>query len=303
MYSRRSFIGATAGVAGALLTRTALAQQSAVPVVATDLGGGLNLFQGAGANVVAMAGSDGALMIDGGLAANASALLAAVYEATGTSRIDTLINTHWHPEQTGANVLVGETGGTILAHEKTHRYLSSAVYISAILDERLDPLPEAGRPNQLTRGEGTVEFDGRSITHGYLPAAHTDGDLFVHFPEQNVLVAGGVVAPDHWPLLDYLNGAWYGGRVRALQRLAQEVDNDTVVIGAEGDPMTGADILRFEEIYLELFDTIIEYMNRGYGPEDAAAQAPLAQYDDEFGDASEFIYGAYRSMLIAFVPE
>ena len=40
--------------------------------------GGVTLLQGAGCNVIAMPGPDGALMIDGGLAANADALLAAV---------------------------------------------------------------------------------------------------------------------------------------------------------------------------------------------------------------------------------
>ena len=45
-----------------------------------------------------------------GVVANAEALLAAVKGATGTSRVHTLINTHWHPEQTGANELVGVVG-------------------------------------------------------------------------------------------------------------------------------------------------------------------------------------------------
>jgi hypothetical protein len=41
-----------------------------------------------------------------------------------------------------------------------------------------------------------------------MPAAHTDGDLFVHFPKLNLLAAGGVVSAEEWPLLDYKNGAW-----------------------------------------------------------------------------------------------
>ena len=61
-----------------------------------------------------------------------------------------------------------------------------------------------------------MEFAGQQIDYGYLPAAHTDGDLYVHFPKMNLLVAGGVVSAGTWPLLDYRNGAWLGGRVRAL---------------------------------------------------------------------------------------
>ena len=29
----------------------------------------------------------------------------------------------------------------------------------------------------------------------------------------------------------------------------------------------------------------------------------LSKYQAEFGDASAFLYGAYRSMLIAYVPD
>jgi glyoxylase-like metal-dependent hydrolase (beta-lactamase superfamily II) len=288
-------------VAGSLLSWRALAQQGGGTITTTDLGG-LFLLQGAGCNVLALPGPDGALMIDGGLATNAERLLAAVYAATGTSRVATLVNTHWHPEQTGANEMVGRAGGTIFAHEKTAMYLGSAVY-SAVFEGRLPPLPEPGRPTQTTRGDGALEFAGQSIGYGYLPAAHTDGDLFLHFVEQNVIAAGGVVAADRWPLLDYRNGAWYGGRVRALERLAGLVKANTLVVPAEGLPLTGTEIVRLRDIYLELFETLIGYMNRGFGPEDAARENPLSGYEDEFGDARAFLYGAYRSMLIAYVPD
>jgi hypothetical protein len=67
--------------------------------------------------------------------------------------------------------------------------------------------------------------------------------------------------------------------------------------------LTGAEIVRQRDIYLELFETLIAYMNRGFGPEDAARENPLSSYEVEFGDAREFLYGAYRSMLIAYVPD
>jgi glyoxylase-like metal-dependent hydrolase (beta-lactamase superfamily II) len=278
------------------------AQPNPASITTTDLGG-LTLLQGAGANVVAMPGADGALMIDGGLAANSDALLRAVRAATSNENIHTLINTHWHPEQTGSNVAVGQAGAVIFAHEKTQLYLSNTVYSSATFEGRLDPLPEAGRPNETTRGDGTREFDGRRIDYGYMPAAHTDGDLFLHFPELNVLITGGVVSAESWPLLDYRNGAWYGGRVRALEWLADVVNPDTRVVPADGRVLTGRDIVRHRDIYLELFETLIDYMNRGFGAEDAVEHNPLSAYEAEFGDPSAFLDGAYRSMLIAYVPD
>jgi hypothetical protein len=48
---------------------------------------------------------------------------------------------------------------------------------------------------------------------------------------------------------------------------------------------------------------MIEYMNKGRGPEDAVELNPLKQYQGEFGDPSAFLYGAMRSMMIAYVPD
>src|SRR4051794_4486589 len=116
-FSRRRFLRTAIGAAGVAsfgggLARAfaAAAPQAAAQISTTDLGG-LFLFQGAGCNVIAMRGEDGALMIDGGLAANAAALLKVVKERTGNSKVQTLINTHWHPEQTGSNEAVGRDGG------------------------------------------------------------------------------------------------------------------------------------------------------------------------------------------------
>jgi len=303
LLSRRRFLGAGAYTLGSALLPglAARSQQAAAEITATDLGG-LFLFQGAGCNVVALRGADGALMIDGGLAANADALLRAVYAATGTSRVQTLINTHWHPEQTGANELVGRAGGKIFAHEKTAMYLRNRVS-SSTFEGRRDPLPEAARPTETTRGEGSLEVGGRKLDYGYLPAAHTDGDLYVHFPGLNVLVAGGVVSGEQWPLLDYRNGAWFGARVRALERLADLVKADTRVVPADGRLITGRDIVRHRDIYRELFKTMIGYMNMGFGAEDVVEHNPLAKYQSELGDPSAFLDGAYRSMLIAYVPD
>ena len=297
--SRRRFleIGAAA-LGGAFLPSVAFAQAR---ISTTDLGGA-TLLQGVGCNVVALPGPEGALLIDGGLAATADALVAAVKTATGTSRINTLINTHWHPEQTGANEAAGRAGGVILAHEKTKTYLSNAVY-SVTFKGRRPALPQAARPTRTIRGDGSMEFAGLKIEYGYMPAAHTDSDIYVHVPSLNLLAAGGVVSAEEWPLLDWRNGAWLGGRVRALEHLADLVKPDTRVVPANGRVMTGREIVRHRDMYQKLFTTMIGYLNMGLGPEDAAQRNPLKEYQPEFGDPTAFTYGAMKSMEIAYVPD
>src|SRR5580765_2548936 len=297
--SRRRFLQVGAAALGSALIRTTSFAQAKIST--TDLGGA-TLFQGAGCNVVAIPGPDGALMIDGGLAANADALIAAVKTATRTTRINTLINTHWHPEQVGANDAVGRAGGVIFAHEKTKTYLSNAVY-SVTFKGRRPALPQAARPTKTTRGDGSMEFAGQPIDYAYMPAAHTDSDLYIHLPRMNLLVVGGVVSAGEWPLLDYRNGAWLGGRVRALEHLADLVTPDTRVVPANGSMMTGREIVRHRDMYQKLFTTMIGYLNMGLGPEDAVQRNPLKEYQSEFGDPSAFTYGALKSMMIAYVPD
>ena len=299
--NRRRFLQLGAAALGASLL-PALSRAQAARITTTDLGGAF-LFQGAGGNVIALPGADGAVMIDGGRAANADALLEAVKKATGTTRIHTLINTHWHPDQVGANEAVGKAGGVIFAHEKTKTLLSSTVYNAIGITARVPPLPAVARPTRTTRGDGSLNVAGQQIDYGYMPAAHTDGDIFVHVPKLNLLVAGGVVSAEEWPLLDYQNGAWLGGRVRAVEHLADLVKPDTRVVPASGRMMTGKDILRQRDIYQKLYSTMIGYLNKGQGPEDAVRLNPLKEYNAEFGDPSAFLYGANRSMMIAYVPD
>src|SRR5262245_21044518 len=303
--SRRRFLYTGAAALGATFLgegRLQAAQQAAARITTTDLGGAM-LLQGAGCNVIAIPGPDGALMIDGGLAANADALLAAVKSATKSTRINTLINTHWHPEQTGANEAVGRAGGVIFAHEKTKTALSTTIYNSIVIKGRRPALPEPARPTRTIRGDGSMEFAGVKVDYGYMPAAHSDSDIYIQFPSLNLLAVGGVVSAEEWPLLDYRNGAWLGGRVRALEHLADIVRPDTRVVPANGRVMTGKDVVRQRDIYQKLFSTMIGYLNMGLGPEDAVVKNPLKEYTPEFGDPSAFTYGALRSMMIAYVPD
>jgi glyoxylase-like metal-dependent hydrolase (beta-lactamase superfamily II) len=271
------------------------------PLTSKEMGG-LTLLQGTGCNVVALPGPDGALLIDGGLATRSKALLKALENATGSSRVSALINTHWHPEQTGSNLIVGSTGGLIIAHEVTRLYEGRKA-TSVCYEGTYGPLPEKARATKTTRTSGSLEFAGQHVEYDYLPAAHTDGDLYIHFPEANVLVAGGPVSGGRWPVLDIHNGGWLGGLVRAYEKLAAVVKPDTCVVPADGKLLTGADIVRYHEIYQKLFTRMFEYFNKGFGPSDAVAARPLKDYEDELEDASVFIAGAYRSLLQAYVPD
>ena len=262
---------------------------------------GLAVFAGAGCNVVALAGPDGALLVDGGLAVNSAVLLRVIAENLKTRRVQTLLNTHWHPEQTGSNEAVGKAGGTIISHEVSKLSLQRKER-SALYAGFYGPLPPKAIPTQTTYNVGSLMFADEQVDYRYLPAAHTNGDLFIHFPKHNVIAAGGPVAADHWPVMDYLNGAFMHGFVRSYEILAEVVKPDTIIVPANGPTLTGADIVKQKDMYWALFKQFFISFNKGFGPQDVVEAHPLKDYEAQYGDPARFLECAYRSVQLATIP-
>ena len=273
---------------------------SAKDITVKDVGG-LAVFGGSGCNVVGLAGPDGALLIDGGLAVNSAVLLKSVTDNLKAKRVQTLINTHWHPEQTGSNEAVGKAGGTLIAHEVTRLALGRKER-SALYEGYYGPLPPKAIPTQTTYNLGSLMFADEQVDYRYLPAAHTNGDLFVHFPKRNVIVAGGPVSAVAWPVMDYLNGAFMHGFLRSYEILAEVAKPDTIIIPANGPTLTGADIVKQKDMYWALFKMFFINFNKGFGPSDIVDAHPLKEYEAQYGDPAQFLDYAYRSLQLATIP-
>jgi len=306
--SRRTFLSASSHLLGAATLGSSIAplvsaQPAPAELVRVDLGYAW-LIQGGGCNVLTIPGmqEDGALMIDGGLAAHSPALLNEVREITGQDRIHTLINTHFHPEQTGSNEAVGAAGGIIFAHENTRMCLQNSL-LSATYDGRYGPLADAGIPNKTFRSDGKMKFAGQEIIYGYLPAAHTNGDLFLYFPILDTLITGGPVTVGQWPVMDIRQGAWMGGLMTAYDKLSHIVSADTVVIPAHGPVTNGTELMRMRNMYTDLHLTLADELNLGMGWDDVVAKNPLQQHEKKYGSAAYFLETAMRSLQLAYVPD
>src|SRR5689334_24227672 len=117
--SRRGFLQVAAATsAGALCAShfdPAWAKEARASLAAAEVAPGISLITGAGGNVIVMGGADGALLVDGGNAAQSAALLKLALRTAGASKVNTLFNTHWHPDQTGSNERVAKEGARIIA--------------------------------------------------------------------------------------------------------------------------------------------------------------------------------------------
>jgi len=290
--------GASACVAGvaALIPSRACAKAARTPIESTKLADDLFLFRGAGGNVVAAGSSDGVLLVDGGVAERTSELLKRVAAETGQRRVQTLVNTHWHWDHTGSNEVVAKSGATVLAHENTKLWLGAEI-ISKWEQHTYPPRPAQALPTRtffydadampLTLAHETIEY-------GYLPQAHTDGDIYVFFPRQNVLVAGDVVSGGGYPIADYCTGGWLGGMINGLKTLLGKGDAQTRIVPGTGPLRTRADLEAQLDMCFTVLSKIGDSYYKGQTWDELVASRPTQGLDATWGNPDLFLRTAYE---------
>jgi cyclase len=255
------------------------------------------------ANVIAQIAADGVVLVDGGSAGAYDALITAVSGLPGAGAVlnhVTLFNTHWHPEQTGSNGVIGNAGGTIIAHENTRLWLNADITYPWN-GQKFKRLAKIAQPNKTFYTTGKLDS---GVRYGYIPdAAHTDGDLYVFFPKQNVLAVGGAVSGQGWPVVDYVTGGWIGGIVGGLQRLQTLADENTRVVPANGPVLSLADLKKQYEMYGTIYDRLSQLLNKGRGPSEAVAANPTKEFDAQMGNPDEFVRRAFESLWAYLSPD
>jgi glyoxylase-like metal-dependent hydrolase (beta-lactamase superfamily II) len=289
---QRSAIAASAALA-LPFGRAARSQPAALDTV--RLSDQMLAVLGPDANSLVVQSSDGMILVDGGHAAWSDALLRQVDAAFARQPIGTLINTHWHPEQTGSNVTLGRQGVEIIAHENTKLWLGTDVRVRWS-DEKYPALPAAGIPDTTIYDSDNMQLAERTIECRYLRNAHTDGDLCVFFPDDNVLVTGGPVSNDGWPVIDWWTGGWMGGMLDAFDVLLEIADENTRIVPSSGPLMSLTDLQSQQEMYLTIFERIQSMLRNSYGTDEVLAARPTAEFDAQWGDPEQFVTLAFHSM-------
>jgi len=297
--TRRTFLkAASAGLAAPF------AFSQAPKIEAAPLGDNLYLLSGAGANIIARTGGDGVVMVDGGLAQRAAALAQAVAALPNAGTVKTLFNTHWHPEQIGSNESLGMAGAAIIAQENTRLWLQQDV-TWPWNGQKFKKLSKIAQPNKTFYDNGALDS---GIRYGYISdAAHTDGDLYVYFPQQNVLAVGDAAYGQGWPVVDWWTGGWIGGIVGGLQRIQSVVTKDgnpnTKIVPAVGPVLSPADITAQVEMYGTIYDRLNQMLNKGHSPSEGVAAKPAKEYEAKMGNPDEFIRRSFESLWAYLSPD
>jgi glyoxylase-like metal-dependent hydrolase (beta-lactamase superfamily II) len=295
-FLKSALVGA-AGVSVASLVGTrAFAKAKGEAIAFKPLTESVALVTGAGSNVVIVTGPDGLVMIDGGLQENSGDLLKAIGKYAGGAKPTTLFNTHWHWDHTGSNERLGKAGAKIIAHENTKLWLGADFEVEW-QNREYTPRPKQAWPNDtFYNGQKLLDVGDRELIYGWLPRAHTDGDIYIHIADQNVLVAGDLVSVGSYPILDVATGGWLGGMVDANKALIDLCDDQTVVVPGTGPLQTKADLVAQHQMLSTMKDRLIGLMRKGMGTDDLLAAPPTAEFDAKWGDPKLFLVNGYRGL-------
>jgi len=284
--NRRTVLHGALGMAAAAAVRPTFAHVQAIS-------GGLSLLGGFGGNVVALKTSDGAVLVDSGKAGATSALLGELEAATGGRRVHTLFNTHWHLDQIGGNEALGNAGANIVAHEKTRLRLATPYYLPE-RDEYHPAMPVKAQPTESFYTTGSTAIGGKRIEYGYLIEAHTDGDAYVYFRDDNVIAVGDAIAPERDVELDWWGGGWLGGRVDSLKQLLAITDARTRFVPSYGEPVGRAAVQAEYEMCNMLFERFFDRIRKGETNEDMLAAGIMEGTGRTWNDPAKFVHDAHK---------
>jgi glyoxylase-like metal-dependent hydrolase (beta-lactamase superfamily II) len=276
-----------AGAAIAAVAAARVRADGSGSLTVTELGPGLLQIGGAGANVVAALGANGALLVDGGSAQRLPALLDAVRER-GARSIDLMFNTSWRDEHTGSNEALGARGTKIAAHVNTKLWLGGDFDVDWE-NRHYSPRPAAALPGMTFYVSGSLEHDGRKVEYRYLPRAHTDGDVAVFFPDANVLAVGALLAVGAYPVPDYATGGWIGGLESATRALLAGTDASTKIVPAVGAVCGRADLESQLALCTAVRERVADAYKRGMSFKEFVATNPTQEFDAARGDSSLFL--------------
>ncbi|WP_229400016.1 MBL fold metallo-hydrolase [Micromonospora okii] len=234
-------------------------------------------------NVTLVVGDGAALVVDTLSTAGQAAGLAAAARAV-TAHPWTVVNTHHHFDHCFGNALLAaDPARPVYAHEATAEALRERPdeVRRAAYEEMRETHPELAAeladaellaPTHAVRSEAVLDVGGRRVLLRHPGPGHTGGDLVVHVPDADVLVAGDLVEQGGPPAFEESYPLRWPDAVADLLRLTTP---GTVVVPGHGELVDPGFVRAQQGQLAELARLIRAGHADGAPPERVAAEAPF----------------------------
>ena len=292
---RRGFLRGAGLAAPALWLGSRLAWGQAVPelvvqaraaaanakIVTVPLRGGVSVLQGSGGNIAVLVGKGEKVLVDSGYSTSKPQVLAAL-DALGKEPVTRLINTHWHFDHTDGNEWVHDAGAVVCAHAKTRERLSTVQTIAAF-HATFPAAPEGAWPTWVFDTARKLRAGGELLELEHYAPAHTDTDIWVHFPQADVLHAGDTWFNGFYPLIDYSTGGSIDGMIAAADKTLAFVGADTQIVPGHGPVGTRAELASYREMLVGCRASVAAIKKQGKTLAETVAAKPTAAFDAKWG--------------------
>jgi glyoxylase-like metal-dependent hydrolase (beta-lactamase superfamily II) len=245
-----------------LVSTSAYAQEdySKVEITASKVAGNVYMLQGRGGNIGVSVGSDGILIVDDQFAPLADKIKAAL-KTLGEGKLKFVLNTHWHSDHTGGNVVFGPEA-TIIAHDNVRKRLSTEQRIE-VFKTTVPASPKEALP-VITFGQSlSVHFNGEEIRVMHFPKGHTDGDSVIFFTGSNVVHMGDDFFAARFPFVDLGSGGSVQGLAQNIGEILGKLPAGVKLIPGHGPISTADDLKAYHRMLVETTDIVSKKMAAG----------------------------------------
>ena len=259
------------------LTATSLfAQQdfSKVEIKVTKVAGTVYMLTGAGGNIGVSAGDDGIVIVDDQFAPLAPKIKEALHGITAKP-IKFIVNTHYHGDHTGGNVVFGKEA-PIIAHENVRKRLASG---SKNLGGETPPAPKDALPVITFNDRASLHVNGEEIRAVHFPHGHTNGDSVIYFTQSNVVHMGDDFFNGMYPFVDVDNGGSVKGMLAAVDNVLSTMPDDAKVIPGHGPLSDKAGLRAFAEVLRGTSGAVAKAVAAGKTLDQMKEEKILAQWD------------------------
>ncbi|BAQ64885.1 cyclase [Geminocystis sp. NIES-3709] len=217
-----------------------------VEIKTTPLKNNIYMLQGEGGNIAVSVGKDGILMIDSEYAPLSTKIMAAI-EKISDQPIRYLVNTHYHSDHTGGNENFAKAGALIIAHENVPKQMKIA-HSFPILSLEMPVAPTDALP-KITFDD-TINFNVNDHQiHGFRVApAHTDGDIILHFVNENIVHTGDLFFNGIYPFIDIGVGGSVQGMISGIDKILPLCNDETLIIPGHGPLGNKKELITFQEM-------------------------------------------------------
>ncbi len=246
--------------------------QADVKIKTTHVTGPVYMLEGNGGNIGVSAGDDGLLMIDSQYA-NMVEKIQPALDDLGTD-LKYLLNTHFHGDHTGGNVVFGAKS-TVVAHDNVLTRLKNGSFKKP---ERKDGLPE-----ETFATEKRIQFNGDTIKLVHFPNGHTDGDSIIFFENLNVVHMGDHFFAGRFPFVDLASGGNAVQYAANVEKAIGMMNDDVKIIPGHGPLSTLDDLKEFHAMLTETTEIVRKAKAEGKEPKEIARSDAFKKWES-WGD-------------------